>query len=201
MQEVDALVSLFGLEPGERVLDVGCGPGRHALELASRGFDVVGVDISAHVRRSRQRDRRSDRPGRLRPVRGGGCTNAGRDGWARARLAGVRADGVRRRVRCRDLALSGGVRAGRWPRRTRRPAGPRTRRTDPGRDRRSAPTARASRRVGVLGLLPGSLPRGSRHLRRRAGVSTTRPPRFVIRRAGFVRPISGRAASPRESSG
>jgi SAM-dependent methyltransferase len=29
-----------------RVLDVGCGPGRHALALARRGIAVVGVDIS-----------------------------------------------------------------------------------------------------------------------------------------------------------
>ena len=29
-----------------RVLDVGCGPGRHALALAARGIEVVGVDIS-----------------------------------------------------------------------------------------------------------------------------------------------------------
>ena len=35
------------LRPGERVLDVGCGPGRHAHELARRGIVVHGVDISA----------------------------------------------------------------------------------------------------------------------------------------------------------
>lgn len=29
------------------MLDVGCGPGRHAHALARRGFEVVGVDISA----------------------------------------------------------------------------------------------------------------------------------------------------------
>ncbi len=45
-QEVDFLVEALELEPGSRILDVGCGPGRHALELASRGFEVVGVDIS-----------------------------------------------------------------------------------------------------------------------------------------------------------
>ncbi|HEX9969143.1 MAG TPA: class I SAM-dependent methyltransferase, partial [Acidimicrobiales bacterium] len=31
---------------GDRVLDVGCGPGRHAHALAPRGIDVLGVDIS-----------------------------------------------------------------------------------------------------------------------------------------------------------
>lgn len=34
------------LSPGMRVLDVGCGPGRHALALARRGYEVVGLDHS-----------------------------------------------------------------------------------------------------------------------------------------------------------
>jgi len=45
-QEVEYLVGALELEPGHRVLDVGCGPGRHALALARRGLDVVGVDLS-----------------------------------------------------------------------------------------------------------------------------------------------------------
>jgi SAM-dependent methyltransferase len=45
-QEVDFLVDALGLRAGERVLDVGCGPGRHAHALARRGLEVVGVDIS-----------------------------------------------------------------------------------------------------------------------------------------------------------
>ena len=45
-KEVDFLVEALGLEPGQRVLDVGCGPGRHALALAERGIEVRGVDIS-----------------------------------------------------------------------------------------------------------------------------------------------------------
>jgi ubiquinone/menaquinone biosynthesis C-methylase UbiE len=45
-QEVAFLVAALGIEPGMRVLDVGCGPGRHAHVLAGRGLTVVGVDIS-----------------------------------------------------------------------------------------------------------------------------------------------------------
>ncbi|MEM9130968.1 MAG: methyltransferase domain-containing protein [Actinomycetota bacterium] len=45
-QEVGALIELLDLQPGDRVLDVGCGPGRHSLGLAAAGMDVTGVDIS-----------------------------------------------------------------------------------------------------------------------------------------------------------
>ena len=44
-------VSVFaeGLRPGLRVLDVGCGHGRHAAVLAARGLRVVGVDLSSRL--------------------------------------------------------------------------------------------------------------------------------------------------------
>jgi SAM-dependent methyltransferase len=46
-QEVDFLVAHLGLVPGtHRVLDVGCGPGRHSHELARRGFTVHGIDVA-----------------------------------------------------------------------------------------------------------------------------------------------------------
>jgi SAM-dependent methyltransferase len=45
-QEVDFLLGALGLSPGDRLLDVGCGPGRHAHAFARRGVEVVGVDIS-----------------------------------------------------------------------------------------------------------------------------------------------------------
>ena len=45
-QEIDFLIGALGLEPGMRVLDVGCGPGRHSHELGRRGIDAVGVDIA-----------------------------------------------------------------------------------------------------------------------------------------------------------
>lgn len=45
-QEVAFLVDTLGIEAGQTVLDVGCGPGRHALALARRGVQVTGVDAS-----------------------------------------------------------------------------------------------------------------------------------------------------------
>lgn len=48
-QEVDFLASLLGRAPGSRVLDVGCGPGRHSVALARRGVSVTGVDVSGEL--------------------------------------------------------------------------------------------------------------------------------------------------------
>jgi SAM-dependent methyltransferase len=42
--EVDDIVAMLGIPPGADVLDLCCGPGRHSLELARRGFRVTGVD-------------------------------------------------------------------------------------------------------------------------------------------------------------
>ncbi|MFZ4506535.1 MAG: class I SAM-dependent methyltransferase [Fimbriimonas sp.] len=46
-KEVDFFLGLYGLKPGAKILDVGCGTGRHSVELARRGFKVTGLDISA----------------------------------------------------------------------------------------------------------------------------------------------------------
>jgi ubiquinone/menaquinone biosynthesis C-methylase UbiE len=45
-QEVAFLVDELSLRPGMRLLDVGCGPGRHAHAFAELGVEVVGLDIS-----------------------------------------------------------------------------------------------------------------------------------------------------------
>ncbi len=45
-EEVDFIVEALGLKGSERVLDLACGFGRHSLELARRGFRVVGVDFT-----------------------------------------------------------------------------------------------------------------------------------------------------------
>ena len=40
------IVDTLGLQAGDRVLDMGCGPGLYASRLAERGMDVTGVDYS-----------------------------------------------------------------------------------------------------------------------------------------------------------
>ena len=47
--EAAFLEKALRLAPGARVLDVPCGHGRHALELARRGYRVSGVDLSADL--------------------------------------------------------------------------------------------------------------------------------------------------------
>ena len=44
--EVDFIIEELKLKSGDSVLDIGCGTGRHSIELARRGFRVTGVDIS-----------------------------------------------------------------------------------------------------------------------------------------------------------
>jgi len=46
-QEADSIEGRLRVRPGHRLLDVACGGGRLALELASRGYDLTAVDISA----------------------------------------------------------------------------------------------------------------------------------------------------------
>jgi SAM-dependent methyltransferase len=48
-RQVDRLVHFAALEPGDRVLDVGCGMGRYTFALADRGFHVEGVDLSEQL--------------------------------------------------------------------------------------------------------------------------------------------------------
>ena len=43
---VEWMVKTLQLEPGNRVLDLGCGPGLYASRLADAGLQVIGVDFS-----------------------------------------------------------------------------------------------------------------------------------------------------------
>lgn len=44
--ECDFIEKEIGFNKAARILDVGCGTGRHSIELTRRGYDVVGVDLS-----------------------------------------------------------------------------------------------------------------------------------------------------------
>jgi len=45
--EVDFIEQEINFDKSKRILDIGCGTGRHAIELAKRGYQIVGVDLSA----------------------------------------------------------------------------------------------------------------------------------------------------------
>jgi ubiquinone/menaquinone biosynthesis C-methylase UbiE len=49
IDEVDFLLEELELKVGDSVLDVGCGTGRHSIELAKRGYSVTGLDLSAEM--------------------------------------------------------------------------------------------------------------------------------------------------------
>jgi len=44
--DIDRIESLVGIAPPLHVLDVGCGNGRHSIEMAKRGYQVVGIDVA-----------------------------------------------------------------------------------------------------------------------------------------------------------
>jgi SAM-dependent methyltransferase len=54
--DVDYLMQLLDIQDGDAILDLCCGPGRHSLEFARRGFKVTGVDMtSSYLREARLR--------------------------------------------------------------------------------------------------------------------------------------------------
>jgi SAM-dependent methyltransferase len=43
---IDKLINYLKPVPGSSMLDVACGKGRHSIQLAGKGFDVTGIDLS-----------------------------------------------------------------------------------------------------------------------------------------------------------
>lgn len=59
-EQVDQILALAGVRSGD-VLDLCCGPGRHSVELAARGFRVTGVDRTRFLLdKARERGREAD---------------------------------------------------------------------------------------------------------------------------------------------
>ena len=54
--EVDFIEKELGFDKSKNILDIGCGTGRHAIELARRGYKVTGVDLSkAQLERAKEK--------------------------------------------------------------------------------------------------------------------------------------------------
>jgi SAM-dependent methyltransferase len=56
MGECDFIEKETNYDRSLRILDIGCGTGRHAIELTKRGYNVIGVDLSdSQLERARQK--------------------------------------------------------------------------------------------------------------------------------------------------
>jgi SAM-dependent methyltransferase len=67
--EVDFIENRLSVERGGAVLDLACGTGHHAIELARRGFEVVGFDLSLSML-ARAGEEAQDRDAKLNFVQG-----------------------------------------------------------------------------------------------------------------------------------
>lgn len=54
--ECDFIEQEIGLNKSLKILDIGCGTGRHAIELTKRGYKITGVDLSdSQLARAREK--------------------------------------------------------------------------------------------------------------------------------------------------
>ena len=54
--ECDFIENEIDSNKSRKILDIGCGTGRHSIELSKRGYDVLGVDLSdAQLARAREK--------------------------------------------------------------------------------------------------------------------------------------------------
>lgn len=71
----DVAIELLAPAPGERVCEIGFGPGRTVQRLAAAGAEVVGVEVSsAMVATARHRNASAVTAGRVKLVQGNGTT-------------------------------------------------------------------------------------------------------------------------------
>jgi 2-polyprenyl-3-methyl-5-hydroxy-6-metoxy-1,4-benzoquinol methylase len=56
VQEVDFIEQEIDFNKKKRILDIGCGTGRHSIEMAKRGYSVTGIDLSeSQLKRAREK--------------------------------------------------------------------------------------------------------------------------------------------------
>jgi len=48
-REIEIILKYLSLTPKAKILDCPCGGGRHSVELAKKGFDVVGIDLNDYM--------------------------------------------------------------------------------------------------------------------------------------------------------
>ena len=60
-EECDRLVRWLDAQPGERILDVGCGDGFYDHRIASRGASVVGIDMNQDALAIAERKNKTER--------------------------------------------------------------------------------------------------------------------------------------------
>jgi len=54
--ECDFIEKELNFDKSLKIVDVGCGTGRHAIELSKRGYSVIGIDLSeAQLRRAKEK--------------------------------------------------------------------------------------------------------------------------------------------------
>ncbi len=54
--ECDFIEKEIGYDKAARILDIGCGTGRHSIELTKRGYHVVGIDLSeSQLKRAKEK--------------------------------------------------------------------------------------------------------------------------------------------------
>lgn len=59
--ECDFIEKEIGEDKSVRIIDIGCGTGRHSVELARRGYRITGIDLSeSQLARAREKARQQD---------------------------------------------------------------------------------------------------------------------------------------------
>jgi 2-polyprenyl-3-methyl-5-hydroxy-6-metoxy-1,4-benzoquinol methylase len=61
MGEVDFIEKEINFNKNSKILDIGCGTGRHAIELTKRGYNVTGIDLSEDmINKARKNAKKED---------------------------------------------------------------------------------------------------------------------------------------------